>query len=438
MTTSVQMAIRGGTLLTDGLEIQADLFVDQGRVIGWGQGLEIASEASVDASGCYVLPGLVDLDTMLDASVQGQLTPDYVYNVSKLSMLGGVTTACIDLPLNASVDRDALTSGLCVDVCYRGLMAKRGDAGVRKKLGDGVREEKLVGGRAALRGMPPHLEGIGEEDLLNLLREMANARPLFLFPEHGPLGDVAARDAARFNTPHEFRAALHPATLIRAGLRWLTLLLEHQSLSGGLVVLPITAAAGVEALIESRERLGVGMMAMTSLPYLVFHTPDDAPPPNGKMPIGYPPPRRKTDVAALWKALEAGVIDAVGTGSGLLVPEAYGHGAFALPAMYGAGVMSRRVAPTVLASVLCDNPAKLAGLYPAKGSLQVGADADVVVFDPAANTTAPPDSPFAAIPMAGGVRTVLRHGRVVVHEGQPQPDAPAGRDLALMAVDVTR
>ena len=71
--------------------------------------------------------------------------------------------------------------------------------------------------------------------------------------------------------------------------------------------------------------------------------------------------------------------------------------------------------------------AKVAGLWPRKGTFQIGSDADVVIFDPNAPTTAEESSPYAKLTMPGSVRTVVSGGEVVLGDGELRDRLPAGR-----------
>jgi dihydropyrimidinase len=213
-------------------------------------------------------------------------------------------------------------------------------------------------------------------------------------------------------------------------------LLEH--VRANAAAMPISSESEVKTLLDLRERLGLNLMAATNLAYLLFHAVDDAAPQAGRMAAGYPPLRRKTDNIAIWKGIDAGLVDAIATGSSAADDSLYGNPIFALPALYAQGVLANRVSIATLVSALCDNPAKMLSLYPRKGTLQIGADADIVLFELDGSTTAPEGSPYADVAMAGRVRAVIRRGEFAAVDGEVQAPAGSGIELKPEAAEVSK
>src|SRR5207245_10188958 len=120
---------------------------------------------------------------------------------------------------------------------------------------------------------------------------------------------------------------------------------------------------------------------------------------DGALWVGQPPLREADDVAAVWEALADGTLDTVGTdhiphpraaklAEGLpfdRIPPGVSNLETMLPMLYSEGVAKGRLTLRRLAEVLSSAPARIAGMYPQKGALAVGSDADVVVFDPHAH-----------------------------------------------------
>jgi dihydropyrimidinase len=425
----MDLMIRGGTLVFDGIEMPADLYVDDGKIAGFGRGLVAEADQVVNAEGCFVLPGLVDVDSLLDLSAAGQLSADLVAKASQMAVLGGFTTHSVDYPSSDGPEgvRQAMGQSALADFAPRALVSKRG-ADARRKASDALRSGDSAGVRASLRKLSHAVDGLPDDDVFALLREAGANRCVFLNPQSGPLGDMALSVAAsRGGSPDEQRGAAHPAHLARAGMRLISSLLE--TASANVAVLPITCSPEIEALLEARDRLGAGVMAVTSLPYLLFFADDEGAAPAGRLPAGYPPLRRKPDSVHLWKSLDAGLIDVIATSAAAPDDALLGNPVYALPALYGQGVMGRRVSLQTLISALCDNPAKMLSLYPRKGTLQVGSDADIVVFDPEGRTPAPENSPYAKLNMAGKVELVIRRGEVLVDGSQLAEGVGRGQEV---------
>ncbi len=165
-----------------------------------------------------------------------------------------------------------------------------------------------------------------------------------------------------------------------------------------------------------------------------------------------PPLREKSQQAVLWKALRRGEIQTVSTDhcSFTLAQKELGREDFTkipggLPGvetrgelMYSFGVAAKRISLGCMCRALCENPARLYGLYPRKGVLRPGSDADIVVYDPgashviraedcAANTDY---NPYEGFVTSGGIREVWLRGQRAVENGNLLMDAPGGQYLA--------
>ena len=116
-----------------------------------------------------------------------------------------------------------------------------------------------------------------------------------------------------------------------------------------------------------------------------------------------------------------------------------------LPVVWDAYVASGRISPERFVAVMAANPARLNGLYPRKGAIAPGADADLVLFDPAATRVVRTGelhmetdyTPYEGRQVTGWPRTVLARGRVVVRDGELTDPGPVGRFLPADRIDLT-
>ena len=165
-----------------------------------------------------------------------------------------------------------------------------------------------------------------------------------------------------------------------------------------------------------------------------------------------PPLREKAEQEYLWKALRHGDIQTVSTDhcSFTLAQKDMGREDFTkipggLPGvetrgelMYSYGVAKRKLNAAQLCRVLCENPARLYGLYPRKGLLRRGSDADIVVYDPKASHVIRADdcvanvdyNPYEGFVTSGGIRQVWLRGRLAVEDGKVLDQAPQGKYMA--------
>ena len=162
--------------------------------------------------------------------------------------------------------------------------------------------------------------------------------------------------------------------------------------------------------------------------------------PDAALWVGQPPLREREDMAAVWDALADGTLDTVGTdhiphrraeklAPGLTfdrIPPGVSNLETLLPMLYSEGVRKGRLSLARLVEVLATAPARIAGMYPQKGTLEVGSDADVVVFDPQAHRTiraaelhsACDYDPYEGWEVDGWPAVVLSRGEVVFDRGR--------------------
>jgi dihydropyrimidinase len=165
-----------------------------------------------------------------------------------------------------------------------------------------------------------------------------------------------------------------------------------------------------------------------------------------------PPLRQQADVDALWRAVQEGAIDVIGSdaaGHTVASNEPLYDDIFAAPhgipgldtlfnLTYEIGVNAGRITLPHLVKMTCENPAKIFGLYPRKGVLEKGADADVVIFDPAFAHTIPDKNPYTHVDYSlyagrrclGAPVAVIQRGQVVMENGKIKAKPGQGRFLA--------
>ncbi len=423
-----------------------DVAADDGLVVAVGPRLDGTAREEIDARGLLVLPGVVDAHVHLNdpgrADWEGFAT-------GTRALAAGGTTCAIDMPLNAvppTVDGEAFdlkvaaAEGVAhVDVAlWGGLvpgdvdrldeLAARGVVGFKAFMSaSGVDEFEaaddvtLLEGmeRAARLGLPVAVHAESEAITSRLARRAVAA------------GRVAVRD---------YLASRPVVAELEAIARAIVFAAETGC---ALHVVHVSTGRGVALVAQARERR-VDVTCETCPHYLVLDA-DDAER-LGALAKCAPPLRPAEDREALWSALLAGDVDLVATDhspSPAALKEGDDHfavwggisGAQTLLAlMHDEGVARRGLAPEALATLLAVAPARRFGLAPAKGALVAGADADVVLVDPAATWTVAREdlldrhrlSPFAGRELRGRVvRTILR-GRTIALDGRVV-GSPAGR-----------
>jgi len=213
----------------------------------------------------------------------------------------------------------------------------------------------------------------------------------------------------------------------------------------------LSSAHAVEKVKAARDR-GQTVFAETCPHYLVL----DSGRYEEREAIRYyctPPLRPAWHQEVLWKAVSSGDLHVVGSDhtafnyagqkdagneDSAKAPRGFAGVQERLPALYAAGVETEKISANRFVELLCTMPAKIFGLYPKKGAITVGSDADMVIFDPKAELTLSKDiglsrvdyCPFEGIRVGGSPWLVLQRGKVIAREGKVMGRPGSGEYLA--------
>ena len=404
--------IKSGTLITALETYDADILIKNEKIIQIDTKIDKPDAQIVDASGMYVLPGGVDPHTHLDLPMFNTVSSDDHYTGHKAAAFGGTTTVIDFVPqdeptLKASIgqwhakaDRKA-----AIDFSFH-MNITRLDEQIETeipKLPDlGITTVKVFtayNGRLRLQDGEIFrvLRTAGEHGLLTMLHA-----------ENGDVIELLVEEA--LNAGH-WRPEWHAYTRPAWGAVESTLRACALSAQAGapLYIVHMNTAGEVEQLKYARDR-GVRVMGETCPQYLFF-TIEDLKRPDGAKWICSPPMRTNADNEGLWEGLTNGTIQVIGTdhcpfffngnqpieyeGSPVAIPgKELGEHDFTkipnglpavgdrLPVIWKNGVVSGRITPNQFVALTSTNPAKIFGLYPRKGSLTPGSDADILIWDP--------------------------------------------------------
>ncbi len=395
----LDLVIRGGTVVTAGSMGVADVGVDRETVVQVGG--EMRGRREVDAEGRYVLPGGIDIHVHLSQPARpepGQeLWVDDFSSGSRAAIAGGITTiGNMTFQWSGETLRDALA---------RDLEAARGGAAV-----DFVLHPVLTDPTADVLAEIP---GLAEEGHTSL--KIFMSRPNFDAEIDGYLDGVrrAAR-AGMLTLVHAEDGGLQRflrrrlAEEGRAGIRYYRdsrpvyteasatdrAISMARATGAPIYVVHLSSAAALEHCRAARaDGLRVYVETRPLYLYLTQERFDEA---DGAKYTGAPPLRERADVDAMWHGLQAGDIDCVGSDHapwtlrqkldpGLTVATVRNGVAdleTLMPMLFSEGVRKGRLSLGRFVELTSTTPARLFGLYPRKGTIAVGADADLVVWDP--------------------------------------------------------
>lgn len=439
--------IQNGTLILPDGPVRADLRTKGGSIAEIGPALPVSgADEVIDAGGKLVFPGFIDTHTHFEMN-RGQATETADdFSSGTLAALMGGTTTILDF---ATQERGGTLSGALelwhgradgTCSCHYGFHMAVTDwnESVRRELpamtAAGVTSYKLYMAYDALR--------VSDAAAYDVAR--AVAREGGVVGMHCENGDLVSKGIAEQKASGYFSPAAHPASRppaveAEAVCRWLTI---AERASAPVNVVHLSTKRGLEMARQARAR-GQKLYLESCPQYFLL---DDAvyrlPGFESAKYVFSPPARTREDCEALWEALQNGEIDTVGTDHcsfDYAGPKQLGRDDFsAIPngipgvehrpaLMYTYGVARGRITEADLARCLCEQPARLFGLYPQKGVLRVGSDADIVIFDQnytgsiqaAAQYQRVDYTPYEGMPIDGRADTVLLMGETAVKAAKP-------------------
>lgn len=447
--------IRGGIIVTADEQAERDVRVRDGRIVEVGPGLRPEGERVIEARGLLVLPGGIDPHAHLtqaeDAPAQHRLADDLVSG-SEAALAGGVTVIG-----NMTVPGRGQTLFEAIE---------RDERFVREKaIADVMLHPVLLDPTA-----------LGEEEIAALAEAGHTSIKIFMVI---PSFDQNLREYVRvmrmtgaagmLNVIHcEDPAIIAEAThvLVSAGKESLRFYAGSRPLAAEVIatrraiayseatrspiyVVHLSAAEPLQICREARAR-GLAVYVETR-PIYLFFTEERYLDPDGPLYVGQPPLRVATDVAALWTGIEDGSVHTLGTDhvgwtraqklDPSLTLEDLRPGVpnlqEVLPLLFSEGVAKGRISERRFVEITSANPARLFGLYPRKGTIAVGSDADLALWDPTdSRMIALADmrsrggfSLFEGWDVTGWPRTTIRRGEIVYQEGEIRGIPGSGRLL---------
>jgi dihydropyrimidinase len=450
--------IRHGTVVDGAGERLADLRIaTDGRIAEVGHLTPLPGETVHDASGKFVVPGGVDAHTHLNMPVGAVRVADDFFTGTRAAAMGGTTTI-VDYVTVARGDDPMSTVALwrswaeiaAVDWgLHLTFTAAVEDAVVAAGVDAGITSFKLY------LAYPDRLQ-VDDGTVLRLMQAARrNGVLVTLHCENGGAVDELRRQALEAGrTAVIEHARTRPAVLEAEAVGRACALAEVAGAS--ILIVHVSSAPALEAVLAARAR-GVDVRAETCPQYLLLDT-SYLEGPDAVDFVCTPPLRDSSHAEALWRAMADGAIDTVATDHCPFSRADRRAGVVARPGgaadfteipgglpgietrlgLVWEGVRSGRISVADWVRLCAEAPARIFGLWPAKGSLAAGADADVVVWDPerrqsldaAALHMAVDHSPYEGTVAIGWPELVLSRGRVVANDGRFEGEAGWGRYVA--------
>ena len=441
------LVVKGGTVVTASDTFRADIGVREGKVAALALGLPDGRE-TIDATGLHVLPGGIESHAHIaQESATGAMTSDDYESGSRSALHGGNTTI---IPFAAQHRGQTVTGTLetyherarrsLIDYSFHLIVSEPTEAVLKEELprafADGITSFKVF--------LTYDKMIVSDEAMLDIL---VTAR------EHGALTMTHAENNALIkwmvrrlvaggHTAHKFHAISHPAAAeaeaIHRGIRLASFV------GAPLLIVHVSTDEGAR-LVQNARTDGHAIFGETCPQYLFLTRDDlDRPGAEGAKYVCSPPLRDARTQADLWRHLQAGTLhlwssdhapyrfDETGKLSAGPDP-AFNQTAngmpgieLRLPLLMSEGVGKGRISLNRFVALTATNAAKMFGLHPRKGTIAIGSDADLAIWDLEETRTVTHEqmhdamdyTPFEGMTLTGWPRTVIANGTVVMRDGE--------------------
>jgi len=437
-----QRIVRGGLVVTSHGVAEADIAIDAGRIVAVKRNLELSAEETIDASGLLILPGIIDAHTH----------PVYLDDLSSLPITaahGGVTTVihfAYAKPGEGLMEtihrfREEGEGGSVLDFALHGGLFDPAHQSheIPEAMRVGVTSHKMFMTYAKLGWMTDDYQLMRTMDILGQVGGMA-----MVHAENGLATDyLQDKTNEAGEDPLDVFVATRPAILEAEALHRAMAIAQVGRCP--LYIPHMTAKLGVLEIARARA-LGYRVYAETCPQYLTLT--EAALRTQGPLVKIGPPLRSESDRVALWGALAAGTIDTIASDHAAKAksreddffdaPYGSPQAETMLSLAFHEGVNRNRISLERLVQVMCENPARIFGLYPKKGAILVGSDADLVLFDPKARATISRKTQhsnasytaYEGMEVVGAPVLTMQRGEILVDRGTLRATKGQGQFLA--------
>jgi len=449
--------VRGGTIVTADGRHRADLLCRDGLVAAIGTGLDLRpGTRTIDAGGCFVMPGGIDPHTHLELRMMGAVVADDFESGTAAAAAGGTTTildfvgpARDQSPLEALDVWQGRASRAVIDYGFHMTVSWWGPR-FSEEMEPLVREH----GVSSFKFFLAYKGGLMLPDE-HLIAGFMRCRELGALPQvHAENGELIAYLQAKLlaqgvTSPLGHVLSRPPQCEGEATLRAITI---AEIIDVPLYVVHVSAAQAAQAIAQARERgakvIGETLPGFLAIDDTVYRHEDF------DFAAGHvmsPPYRPKEHQAALWQAVQDGTLSTTGTDHCCFtraqkrlgesdftrIPNGCGGIEDRLHVLWHLGVNGGRISPERFVALTSTNAARAFNLWPRKGGLEIGADADVIVLDPQKSKTLSAAtqrqrtdfSVWEGMEVRGAVVHTISRGTHVWADGELRADAGRGRYL---------
>ena len=454
-----RLQIRGGMIATEEGVFPGDLLIEDGKILKILKERDSTADGAetIDAAGKYILPGAVDIHTHMDLDVGIARVIDDFYTGTAAAACGG-TTSIVDhmafgpkgcSPWHQVREYHRLADGnAAVDYGFHGVLQH-----VNSEVLDGMARIAEEEGITSFKVYMTYDYRLDDLDLMKVLERAQ--REGILIASHCENHGIVTCFRERFVKEGKTEARWHPVSRpAEAEAEAVSRLLYLARAAGEapVYIVHLSTRAGLEEIRKARAAGQRHFGAETCPQYLLLDEKLYDDPQEGLKALMAPPLRRREDREGLWQALAADELDTVATDHcpfTFAKQKQQGARDFTkcpsgapgveerLILLYSEGVVKGRITMRQLVKYACTNPARVAGLYPRKGTIEEGADADLVILDPEREWTLTTGQMhgnadytcYEGMKIKGAVERVLLRGKTVALDGRFTGERGGGQYL---------
>jgi len=433
--------VKNGTIVTATDTYSGDVLIDGEKIAMIGTSLALPADRTLDAKGKFVIPGGIDVHTHLDMPFGGTSSADD-FRTGTIAAAHGGTTCIVDFAIQerGGTLRQAWETWMAkaegkaaIDYGFHMIM-RESTAALREEMGALVREG--VTSFKLFMAYP----GVFLMDDASIFRTMQRSgeigATICMHAENGPVIDVLVEQALkRGHKEPKWHALTRPARLEAEATYRAICLAEVADVP--VYIVHLSAAEALEHVTAARDR-GLPAFAETCPQYLFLSYENyEEPGFDGAKYVMSPPLRAKEKHKELWRGLRFNDLQAVSTDHCpfcMKGQKELGHGDFSkipngapgieqrMILLYDGGVVAGNISMNRYVELTSTAPAKIFGLFPKKGTIAVGSDADIVLLDPQGETTWSAKThhmnvdynPYEGRKCKGAIAAVLSRGELIV------------------------
>ena len=432
--------IKNGRIITATDNYIADILIEKEIIIAIGKNLTAKAEKEINAKGMLVMPGGIDPHVHLDMPFMGTFSSDSYETGTRAALFGGTTTV-IDFVLqkqgnslqSALQEWQSRSNNNCVSDYSFHMAVTDFNESTKKEIKHFIEHEGITSFKTFMAYKSALM--IDDKQMIGLMEEVK--RHGGLINVHATNGDmidylISKHKAEQKTSPLYHYLSQPEVTEVEASKRFVDMC-NYTGCPGYIVHLTCEGALNA---VRSAAKRNQKIFVETCIQYLLLDASLYKKDFDGAKWVMSPPLREKKDQETLWAGINQGLVQVVATdhcpfkweqkliGKNDFSKIPNGHPAIEhrMELLYSEGVHKGKITLNKYVEVVCTNPAKIFGMFPKKGTIAVGSDADIVIFNPNQSHTISAKthhmnvdySAYENWALTGKIKTVLLRGKIAI------------------------